>query len=73
MNSPLLTLATLVAFIALCWYSYPTQGYSAGDRAAMDRLVASAMPASLKERQQAAIAEVWGLTSEDVAKPVVLW
>ena len=72
-NSPYLTLCLAIGFIALAWYSLPTQGYTKHDLAQMDRLVAEAVPASLKQRQAAAIADVWGLTADDVAKPVILW
>lgn len=42
LNKPLIAILALAAFIWLCWYSWPhNEGYTASQRASMQRLVAS--------------------------------
>lgn len=65
LNSPILFIFALMGFVWLAIYSQPQQGYSAKDRADLDKLVAKSLAVTEKEklayRQARAYAELYGV------------
>ncbi len=72
LNSPILTLTALTAFLVLAsWvYSHPPteHGYTAKETAAMAALVEREI-----DPRRNALMDVWQLTEADVAAPVKIW
>jgi hypothetical protein len=63
LNSPILALLILAAFLTLCWYSQTKTepaGYSASDRQALQRLVDTSKPLTRQERQNRDITALYG-------------
>lgn len=70
----LLALTCVAAFLALASYSYPTpQGYTTAQIDALNRLAEQSSLSTLKQRQAPALADLWSISEDDIAKPVELW
>lgn len=60
----------LCMFVALGWYSYPRE--ASYDQKDIERINQLSAP-KWKTKQAAAIAEIYGLNTEEVMKPINLW
>ena len=62
----ILPVITLAAFLWLAHYSRnQEQGYT--------HSVFSVLPMTLQQRQAQALREIWNLSDDDIAAPVILW
>lgn len=75
LNNALFAFAVLMIFIWLAYASIQQHGYDVSEIEALNQLVENNTVRRDPQRlsQSAAIAEVWGLTQDDVVKPVCLF
>jgi len=70
----LVPILTIAAFVWLAVYSRQREpGYTPSQVSAMNALVAQATHPTFSHKQAVALADLWGISSEEAAKPVVLW